>query len=136
MLLDSEKVLSQHGGTRANDLNDKLALYDEEANEVATISHSPYMTHDMVPRYLSDHQDSFSVMSLNCQSINAKFGQIEAILLELQRSNFMFSVICLQETWLSSDSSTAGPRFNIKTVLSAYGDFHVKDKTAVRTSYL
>ena len=29
-----------------------------------------------------------------------------------------------------------GPRLNIKTVLSAYGDFHVKDKTDVRTSYL
>ena len=31
---------------------------------------------------------------------------------------------------------TGGPRLNIKTVLSTYGDFHVKDKTAVRTSYL
>ena len=31
---------------------------------------------------------------------------------------------------------TTGPRLNIKTVLSMYGDFHVKDKTAVRTSYL
>ena len=31
---------------------------------------------------------------------------------------------------------SAGPRLNIKTVLSTYGDFHVKDKTAVRTSYL
>ena len=30
----------------------------------------------------------------------------------------------------------AGPRLNIKTILSTYGDFHVKDKTAVRTSYL
>ena len=30
----------------------------------------------------------------------------------------------------------SGPRLNIKTVLSAYGVFHVKDKTAVRTSYL
>ena len=29
-----------------------------------------------------------------------------------------------------------GPRLNIKTVLSTYGDFHFKDKTAVRTSYL
>ena len=29
-----------------------------------------------------------------------------------------------------------GSRLNIKTVLSTYGDFHVKDKTAVRTSYL
>ena len=31
---------------------------------------------------------------------------------------------------------TPGPRLNINTVLSTYGDFHVKDKTAVRTSYL
>ena len=30
----------------------------------------------------------------------------------------------------------SGPRLNIKTVLSTYGDFHVKDKTVVRTSYL
>ena len=29
-----------------------------------------------------------------------------------------------------------GPRLNIKTVLSTYGVFHVKDKTAVRKSYL
>ena len=33
-------------------------------------------------------------------------------------------------------SQTSGPRLNIKTILSTYGDFHVKDKTAVRTSYL
>ena len=33
-------------------------------------------------------------------------------------------------------NSVPGPRLNIKTVLSTSGDFHVKDKTAVRTSYL
>ena len=33
-------------------------------------------------------------------------------------------------------ASAPGPRLNIKTVLSTYGDFHVKDKTAVKTSYL
>ena len=30
----------------------------------------------------------------------------------------------------------SGPRLNIKTVLSTCGDFDVKDKTAIRTSYL
>ena len=34
------------------------------------------------------------------------------------------------------EAFSSGPRLNIKTVLSTYGDFHVKDKTAVRTSYL
>ena len=29
-------------------------------------------------------------------------------------------------------TETSGPRLNIKTVLSTYGDFHVKDKTAVK----
>ena len=33
-------------------------------------------------------------------------------------------------------SKRTGPRLNIKTVLSTYGDFHVKDKTAARASYL
>ena len=41
---------------------------------------------------------------------------------------------CLLTVFLLSWES--GPRLNIKTVLSMYGDFHVKDKTAVRTSYL
>ena len=35
-----------------------------------------------------------------------------------------------------SSASETGSRLNIKTVLSTYGDFHVKDKTAVRTTYL
>ena len=35
-----------------------------------------------------------------------------------------------------SSTEAPGPRLNIKTVLSTYGDFHVKDKTAVRTTYL
>ena len=33
-------------------------------------------------------------------------------------------------------SQISGPRLNIKTVFLRYGDSHVKDKTAVRTSYL
>ena len=37
---------------------------------------------------------------------------------------------------LPDSNPLPGPRLNIKTVLSTYGDFHVKDKTAVRTSYL
>ena len=35
-----------------------------------------------------------------------------------------------------ADARPSGPHLNIKTVLSTYGYFHVKDKTAVRTSYL
>ena len=43
--------------------------------------------------------------------------------------------VCVSYAVLSEEMRP-GPRLNIKTVLSTYGDFHVKDKTAVRTSYL
>ena len=46
------------------------------------------------------------------------------------------SHICISRVVKVSSRQTPGPRLNIKTVLSTYGDFHVKDKTAVRTSYL
>ena len=49
------------------------------------------------------------------------------------RHESVLSLSCLLQIWPHKDS---GPRLNIKTVLSTYGDFHVKDKTAVRTSYL
>ena len=64
-------------------------------------------------------------------------------------------ITVIRSKWVKKDGTTAeetgdkckwatenvcrkisGPRLNIKTVLSTYGDFHVKDKTAVRTSYL
>ena len=51
--------------------------------------------------------------------------------LPTQDINFSFQFSCI-----SIEVKAAGPRLNIKTVLSTYGDFHVKDKTAVRTSYL
>ena len=51
------------------------------------------------------------------------------LLLEKEYSGFGVNI-------MPADSQSPGPRLNIKTVLSTYGDFHVKDKTAVRTSYL
>ena len=47
------------------------------------------------------------------------------------RKSALRSQYCTLPWWLRT-----GPRLNIKTILSTYGDFHVKDKTAVRTSYL
>ena len=48
------------------------------------------------------------------------------------------NIVCKISAILSrgDELRSSGPRLNIKTVLSTYGDFHVKDKTAVRTSYL
>ena len=48
----------------------------------------------------------------------------------------LFEIVVQNDIIGSNLTEIAGPRLNIKTVLSTYGDFHVKDKTASRTSYL
>ena len=48
-----------------------------------------------------------SILSSNMQSINAKFGELEAFINDLSSLNLKFSIICLKESWLSDmdDSS-------------------------------
>ena len=60
-------------------------------------------TNAMIPNYLKDYDHSFTVMSLNCQSIKAKFGLLEAMLYELLQSDFAHSAICIQKSWLSGN---------------------------------
>ena len=60
---------------------------------------------------------------------------------ELRDQSWVFDISIIviarpQSTFIVDCLWSPGPRLNIKTVLSTYGDFHVKDKTAVRTSYL
>ena len=48
---------------------------------------------------------NFSILTLNIESINGKFDELTIYMYieELSKINFKFSVICLQETWLSDD---------------------------------
>ena len=57
-----------------------------------------------VVKLLKNESDQFSILSLNIQSINAKFDQLRNILEGLESQNCEFSAICLQETWLSEAS--------------------------------
>ena len=47
------------------------------------------------------------MLSLNVQSINAKFDQRKILLYLIQENNCHISAICLQETWLRDDSNNA-----------------------------
>ena len=63
MDLNSDIILIQFGGTKANGLNEKLHLYDENDNEIETISQSPDMSISEIPSYmyLSNVKTPFSV---------------------------------------------------------------------------
>ena len=47
------------------------------------------------------------MLSLNCQSINAKFSQIELMVNFLKSKELFIDVICLQECWLDKTCDTS-----------------------------
>ena len=50
---------------------------------------------------LQNKKNVFTILSLNCQSLNAKFNLLNLYLRHLSLFYCHFSAICLQETWLS-----------------------------------
>ena len=68
---------------------------------------SSYYDDDSLNNLFRDKINPFCILSLNSQSINAKFDQLNIKVQQLKGNGYEFSAICLQETWLSSDSDTS-----------------------------
>jgi hypothetical protein len=72
--------------------------------EIPTLfSHSPYFDDTGFIDLMKEKAQSFKVLSLNCQSINAKINELRLYLNFYEMNNITISAICLQETWLGSD---------------------------------
>lgn len=68
---------------------------------------SPYLDDDSLIQILKTKTSSMKIVSLNCQSLNAKIDQLVIYLQLLRNNSCAFDVICLQETWLSDDSDVS-----------------------------
>ena len=75
--------------------------------EVQTFDDSSYIDIDRMTDNLKPHEKSYTLASLNIHSNNAKFYKITIILSYSNESNFMFSVICIHETWLRNKQETS-----------------------------
>ena len=110
IMTNNQNVLEHFGGVDANSLcrllnnNDDNGHPDDEPNIVQM---SSYYDDDSLNNLFKDKGNSFCILSLNCQSINAKFDQLNIKVQQLKSNGYEFSAICLQETWLSSDSDTS-----------------------------
>ena len=72
-----------------------------ENGPIVSSNDSRYVAIDNVDTIIPhDISDTFSVLSLNIQSINAKFDSLFIYLALLAEHNVNFSAICQQETWL------------------------------------
>ncbi len=79
-------------------------LHMEENNE--NIAHQPtqYDDIDNFSTQLKKNSKKLSILSLNCQSIEAKFVAINMLVQQLVEKNCYFKIIVLQESWLENNS--------------------------------
>ncbi len=104
--LSSENILRNFGGHIKNNL-ENIINAEQEDDELDIICHSPYYAPDNLPKVLCDDDSKLTVLSLNAQSINAKFGGLETFMSLFEQQNINFDVICLQETWLEEHWDTS-----------------------------
>ena len=110
IMTNNQNVLEHFGGVNANSLCQLLNINDDndhQDDEPNIMQISSYYDDDSLNNLFKDKVNSFSILSLNCQSINAKFDQLNIKVQQLKSNGYKFSAICLQETCLSSDSDTS-----------------------------
>ena len=98
-------ILSHIGGIEINSLTHVLDI--EAPNEFVTMHRSSYYDISEFKKLVSTSKKYFSILSLNVQSLNAKFNELEAFINELYIAQFKFNVICLQECWLTNESDAS-----------------------------
>ena len=69
-----------------NSLNSLTHLLNtEDTDELNVIRHSPYISDDELIQSRLHNTNGLSILSLNCQSLQAKFDYIKVLLKVLQR---------------------------------------------------
>ena len=109
----ADLLLKHHGGLTANSLNHVLDVDapgtsndDLNNNQFPLIIHSPYYDQEEFIQHHCNNVGKFSVLSVNIQSLRAKYNELTILLKHLQSQGFNFSIICIQETWLSDNYDT------------------------------
>ena len=99
----SETILSNLGGIEHNNL---ISILDIETNEFIQMPPSLYFEVNELktPRKATGSNKQMSILSMNIQSIHAKFHELEVFIETLQNVDFKFNIICLQECWLSEQT--------------------------------
>ena len=103
----NDEILRNIGGKSKSHLNGILDNFTDTDFEIDTFSESPYIDIDSLSEQLIPHTKKLSVLSVNIQSINAKFDKLLALITYLNDNNFMFSAICIQESWLKQGQATS-----------------------------
>ena len=100
--LDIEQILRNFGGVDSNSL-EKIINFLDGDYEIDTIKHSPYFTIDNLPSNLKRNNSNLVALSLNAQSLRAKFSSLESMIRILSDLEIEPDILMIQETWLNED---------------------------------
>ena len=84
-----------------NDLNHILSTFVESEHEIENFCDLRYIT------IIKGDGNDFTILTLNIQSINAEFDNLNPVINNLSSMGLYFGAICLQETWPSSDADVS-----------------------------
>ena len=116
--INPDTVLKNQSGALDKDFS-KIVNEGSDIDEVELISYSPYYIPSRLAANLTTRENYFAVLSLNAQSILAKFNGLQAKLELFTAQNIHFPVICIQETWLQDETKLP------LVSLDGYKCFHV-----------
>jgi len=87
-------------------------LGDDDEGAPTLIENSPYYTNEEAVDLLKTRPNALTLLSLNCQSLQSKFSQLQIYNEFFEENGCPFSIISLQETWLSNDYDTSHLQLN------------------------
>ena len=101
----ADKINGFVNNLELNALNSLTHLLNtEDTDELNIIQHSPYYSDDELIQSRMYHNNGLSILSLNCQSLHAKFEYIKLLLDKFSCNNCPLQVLCLQETWFTANT--------------------------------
>ena len=101
MKLSDNYILSHLDGLENNSL---ISILDINNNQLQVIKHSSYYDLDKYKNLVNEKKKIVCILSLNIESIYAKFDELEALIEELHNIMYKFNIICLQECWISDQT--------------------------------
>ena len=103
--MNTHDILLNYGGELSNNLHHLINSNEDIHLDLFNLKRSLYYDIGTIEHFLNKHKDRFCVMSLNIQSLHAKFDQFNSIITNLKLKDLYFDCICLQETWLSHNDN-------------------------------
>ena len=87
-------IILEFGGIQNNSLH--KVIDDERDNNIENIPLSSYINNNNLNAILQNNKDNFTILSLNMQSLSAKFDQLKIFLHDLNDHGHKISAICIR----------------------------------------